>query len=299
MKKILFSVFLVLSMIFASAVCMVSAEDEDTENDGKVELVTVSQDVFFDEGAGMYVYLIESMDDLEVTSNVCDGMYTDGTVRISNNVILHMEIFRDGVQADVDSENITEPGDYQINVSRNGVTKRLMSFTIVGEYSKMEYYKLPTGFHATGLFYNGEEVECDPYYVSFEKEGDYELVYVCTATETQYGFSTTIDYTPPEVFFDGVTDGIAKGAVTISSNEEGVNYVVMLNNEVIEAAETLDTTGHYRVVAYDRAGNSEEYSFDIVVHLNGESILFIILIILIAVGAVVYTYMAGHKVRVR
>lgn len=291
MKKFIFGI------IFIAAVLMTVPVRARAEEENRI---TVSDNILYDPDEHRFVFDMSNVGAGEVKCNISDGVLTNGPVRLESDVITILEVYKDGEKLDSsDLSEITEPGSYVVNAFINGQTIRVMGFTLIEQYTSMESYQLPKNYVVESLTYNGEAIECDPYVVYFDYEGDYVLTLCCGVSHTLYDIFLTIDKTPPVLALSNVKDGVAKGAVSLADREEGSELYIEYNNTEIIPVEELTATGSYFVVNTDAAGNRVEYKFDIVVAVNASTVWFIVIFVLIAAGITVYLLMSRKKMRIR
>ena len=262
--------------------------------------VEVTDSVGYDRETGLFCYMVEGVSQ-ELRASVMDGMITRNTVRIVLPTGVVASLYRDGAEDTQPLDSVSEPGNYVLNAkSGGGGTVQVFSFTIVGQYTgQVESYRMPSGFIVTELKIDGNESEFGDYAVNFTQEGVYELEYTCYKTGVDYSLSTIVDHTPPALELSGIQDGVIRGVVRLPEVEEGAVLSVVKDGEVIGATGPLTQLGHYRVTVTDRAGNSTDEEFTIMLYFDISSIAFILLIAGLAVGLTAYLVKYRMSLRVR
>lgn len=271
-------------------------EDEDTE-----ETVFLSQTCHFDFDTNEYVYDVETTGITTIRSNVFDGMYTKGPVYVKYPVGATVIVYRNGSNIDsANLEQLTAPGSYIVYLQGVGNTVAVLQFVIVGDYSTIEEFVAPAGFSIADAYCNEEEIDFSLSRVSMQQEGSYIIEYVCTATGVAYSFWTTIDHTPPQITLSGVVNGIAKSSVQIRDVEDDVSLYIEKNGQMyIPNGDTLNDVAYYHILATDGAGNTTEYNFEIRVHLDAVTVIFIIVFIIMIAALIAYIFVQRNKMRIR
>ena len=161
---------------------------------------------------------------------------------------------------------------------------------------------MPEGFRITDVKRDGENVNWSRTYVDTSAEGRYLITYECPKTSVSYTLDVTVDTTPPELVLLGVDEsGRARGPVSIEGKGERDTLTVTKNGEPMSMllSYTLTQSGRYVATITDEAGNSNAYSFAIMVYLDKNSRIFVVMF-LAAVAAVagIFFYHRKH-LRVR
>lgn len=267
---------------------------------GEEDRVFLRTNVYYDKADGMFTYVMEDVGGAEIKTNVVDGMMTNGPVSISCNIAFTLLLYRNGVQVDnPDMSNITEPGAYVLQIQGTGNSYMVMKFTIVGRFSSVENYRLPAGFAISRVYMNDEDLELSGGEVEFSTEGYYIVESVCINTGEEYSVTINTDFTKPVLALEGVVDGVARGVVDLRDAEQGSTLYVERDGVYIGSPLELTQTGKYYVKITDMAGNFSEYYFDIIVHLDVITVLFIV-VFFVLIGALgVYLLMSRRKMKVR
>jgi len=127
------------------------------------------------------------------------------------------------------------------------------------------------------------------------------MTYRCNLTGIDYGLEVEIDHTPPSFTLDGVTDGSARGPVTVKDYSKDDSFRVLLNGENYKfpADGVLSLPGTYELTASDDAGNTVTEKFEIKFYLNYQGLLFGLLFLAVAAAAIGYMIWSRKKLRVR
>lgn len=274
------------------------AVTEDFEHSSK--LVYVLNDEAYDFASKTYVHTLNGQD---IRASVCDGMVTTVPVSVTIPKNCVAVLYRNGDKVESpDFENISEPGKYILSVgeSKAGEDKSLR-FTVTGATTGIiSEYIMPEGFRVSSVSFNGTEVpNKDPGQVTFDKDGFYEVRYMCTKTNKSYSLNLEIDHTPPTLLLSNVKDGRSDGAVDISDKAKEDTIQITLNGNPIKYSQELTASGDYHIVLQDEAGNSTVYNFTIPVYFNFSGIMFIILMVGIAALVIGYPIYSRNHLRVR
>ena len=259
-----------------------------------------------------------SSDDGEVNS----GIATNGAISIRRDgeEIKIISVKRDGVEIENDSMTFDEHGYYEVTLEDRIGNQTVVKFYIIGHAFKDFTYVADEGYAITDVWFTVDGFKLS--YVgdvtigadgkqsySLKDVGTYELVITELATSKTHRFSVTIDRTPPAATLVGVEDGgRTREPVTLSGVEIGDLVEVYRNGELVfskrATSEVVDppyieSSGDFRVVITDEAGNSVEYTFhkEFATNLASNIILLIMMLIAVA-GAMLYLYL-GKKVKVK
>ena len=284
-----------VDMDYEGEVDMYSGSPINTEEAAEQQTVTLADGGLYNRSSHMFIYTAPNSN-LSVSSSVADGMITTGSVSLELENSLSANLYIDGEQAeDVDFNNITKAGKYSLVVQGSGVDHQLLSFTILPKKTgAVDSYKLPQGFDLTELITNVGTVD-------MSQDGDYSITYHCNLTGVDYGLSVTMDHVPPSVVFDGVTDGAARGPVTIKEYSKEDTFDILLNGETYKFPkdEILTLPGNYEITVTDDAGNTIKDTFEIKFYLNYQGIFFGIIFIAVIAAAVGYMIWSRKRLRVR
>ena len=199
--------------------------------------------------------------------------------------------------------SISAFGAYAVVASGADSEVRLTSFTVTPTKTGMvSSLRLPTDFEISEVTIDGApQLLKSANTVDFTQEGSYVVSYRCVPADTSFGLKLVIDHTPPEVTFEGVVDGEARGPVkvvglaksdTLDLTRDGKSVKLKLDN-------TLRSPGDYVAVITDDAGNSVTEKFTIGMYLNYQGLLFGLLAIAVIAAAAIYMYMARKRLKVR
>lgn len=272
--------------------------DEDTGVD-QSDRVQVSDDVIYDRNRLAYVYTVG---DMELATSIVDGMIIRGKATIVPDDTLSVVLYRNGEEVtDENLDSISETGQYVLEATTNGQSQRIMAFSIVGEYANsVDSYTMPSGFVITGASRNGTEISWQRNYVDMSTEGEYIVEYTCSRAGMSYQLNIVVDHTAPELNFDGIdADNCARGPVTLLDAEEDATITIKHGDDWGGYQEKLTESGDYQVRITDRAGNSTDYYFTILIYFDSNSFVFIGLILAVIAGTVAYVFLFRKKMRVR
>ena len=255
--------------------------------------IRINSKCSYDSSTDQYIF---SLDDVEVKSSVADGMITNNIVSIETDSLADILLYKDGEIAEItDLSKINEIGNYVLLYGG----KKVLEFKIVGEYSNLEFFYIPEGFYVKEVLIDGEPAEYEFDVVSMTVEGLYDVTYVCEATNRVYSFQTCVDRTAPILTLEELDKkGRAQGPVDLSDREVGSYVKVILEGKEIEEQDVLKQSGKYTVTIYDLAGNSTTYNFTIMLYFNMSSTAFILLILAVVIGVVVYIVVSAKMLRV-
>lgn len=285
-------------------------EDDEEEDDTTVEEGTkkstgktgIDAHCVYDFDTETYEFNYTSYDEDDVKSNVYTGMYTNKTVNLQVGNSLRYKIFRDGVELeDVNIYKLQDPGYYALQLLKgNGDVEEVINFTIVGEYSNLTSITMPELFRVKKVTYNEEEIKFKGQTVTFDKEGDYDVEYICIANQMTYHLNARIDHTPPVLALKGVNDeGVARQSISLKDLENGVNMVITLDGEKISNESTLKEFGKYDIILEDKAGNITEYKFEIMMYISGAGIIFMVMFLLVFAGLGTYIAISRKNMKIR
>lgn len=267
------------------------------------DAVPVSDDVSYDPTTRDFVYDVENGASM-LHCSVLDGMVVSSPVTVSGGGVF---LYKNGSEYSGSLEPVSEPGSYVVMMNTGERNSRVLTFTIVGKTTNsVSTYNMPSGMIVNEVYFNGEEEEIDYRSVHMEKEGSYRVITECIASGTVYTLETTIDRTPPQIEFAGVSDseGRYNSAVKISGLQKGEKLSVTRDGELVSinvesdgTAELVDS-GRYTVVAYDEAGNTSEYPILITAYLNASGVAFVALLILTVAAILIYIIVKRRKLRI-
>lgn len=277
-------------------------EDEDEEQ----RKVAVSANAVYDFEENTYTYTLPNNSAVSVNSSVPDSMITTKSVSISFDGDLSARLYQDGEEIDLEDYDLSEiedPGKYALVVTESDSEYQLLAFTIVPEKTGMiSSYQLPDGFELVEVTINDDAQNIsDKNIVKMKKEGTYLISYRCKASKVEYALKVDIDHTPPAVKLDGVSDGKASGAVTVSGIDKDDSVSVTKDGEEFKLGKEgiIKMPGKYEITVTDDAGNKFEEEFEIRFYLDRQGLLFGMLALAVIISIIVYMVRARKKLRVR
>lgn len=267
------------------------------------QTVFVSDGVTYDRETHMFSYQIPDKSGY-VQSSIANGMITTESVSLILPEGFSAVIYCDGEEkADLDTSDISAPGNYALVVTGLDVQYQLLSFIIVSEKTgAISSYEMPSGFRLTKLVLNGEQViVSNPAAADLSAEGEYEVTVTCTATGVSYNLNVMLDHTPPEITLQGVTDGEAHGPVVISGvqPEDSVNLTMDGKKVSVPSDNKLTSPGKYSIIVRDDAGNVFSQDFEIAFYLNMQGLIFTLLAVGVAAAIFLYMFISKKRLKVR
>lgn len=277
---------------------------QEEEADQSSDVVKVSDGVVYSYEQNLYTYTVADSSGLTVSSNVANRMITTGSVYLNVDSGLTSELYLDGeILEDADYSDLTLTGNYALVINGNDSQTQLLTFTIVPEKTGMiSSYQLPDGFELVEVAFDDEEQQFnDKKIAKLKKDGSYLISYRCNSTGVEYALKVEIDHTPPTVELDGVEDGKAKGAVTVSGIEDGDTVAMTRDGSEYKLPTdgVLKMPGKYSLSVTDDAGNTVTDDFVIKFYLDRQGLWFGILAAAVIISAITYMVMARKKLRVR
>lgn len=249
------------------------------------ETVSLADGVRYDGSTGRYLVSTAAG---EFRCTAVDGMVTTQPVSIEPYGT-QLTVYRDGAEvAAAEYDSLALPGEYVVYAGSGDEGRGVMTFTVVGRVTNRIYgYAVPEGFFVRRALWNGEEMGFERYFVNMEGEGDYLIEYRCPAADLTYTLETSIDRTPPELAVNGRLgrDGRVHSAVTFRVLDENGTIDVWKDGAPYRASYsadgsgTLSEPGEYTLSITDEAGNRSTYDFEIMVYLDGHSIVFLALLL--------------------
>ena len=255
--------------------------------------IRINSECSYDTSSDQYII---NLDNGQVKSSVADGMITNNIVSIEADSLTEISLYKDGEVAETtDLSKINELGNYVLLYRE----KKVLEFKIIGEYSNLEFFYVPKGFYVKEVLIDGEPAEYELDVVPMTAEGLYEVTYVCEATNRIYSFQTHVDRTAPVLTLEELDKkGRAKGPVDLSDREAGSYVKVVLDGKEVDEQDVLTQSGKYTVTIYDLAGNYTTYNFTIMLYFNLSSTVFMLLILAVVIGVVVYIVVSAKMLRV-
>ncbi len=241
-----------------------------------------------------------------IRSSVANGMITTSKVSVDIPDGLSVSLYRDGEpQPEMDTLNIVDAGSYALVMTNSESQYQILNFRIVPEKTgAITAYDIPDGFTLQTLDHEGDAQDTTGVSsVDLQKDGKYRMTYRCDATGIDYSLSVTIDHTPPEITLEGVTDGMAKGPVTVKGLEKSDRVTVTRDKtqltEPLLLTNVLKTPGAYHIVVTDDAGNTTVKDFTIRFYLNSQGLVFTLIALASFAGVLIYMYVSKKRLKVR
>lgn len=259
--------------------------------------IPISSNCVYDKEEKSFVYKVDSTSGKKVISNIGDGMITNGIVSIDIGSADGFALYKDGLKlARADFNRLEEKGVYVLLFDG----RKVLEFTIAGEYSCFQKIVLPEGFSVVSVkLDDGIKKGYGSGQVIFDEEGKYAVTYQNDYTGERYSFTTIIDHTPPVLALEALDEeNKARGPVDISDVEPGGKVTVLLNGREIETSGKLTQNGPYTVTVYDAAGNSTSYNFLIMLYFNISGIGFLLAVIGLVVGLGIYEVVSAKRLRI-
>lgn len=261
----------------------------------------IAGNTYFDPDDNTFVYYVDTTSMLAIHSNVADGMITEQSVTIQTDVGVAIEVYLNGERLNSISGGVFQsPGEYVVMNVGGSVSERVFSFTIVPDLCNyVTGYVLPAGFYIEEATLNDTEVAFERNYIKFAEEGEYNVRYRCSKTDASYQLRLHTDFTGPILSLEEVTNGTARGPVDISEAKEAAAVNIYHDGERIPRKDVLTESGEYHIELADEAGNKTTYSFTILIYFDGNSWLFILMVLFACVGIIIYLMHSRKHLRVR
>jgi hypothetical protein len=272
---------------------------EDAVSSG--QQITMKDGSVYDRTKHTFCYTTSAGD---VYSTAINGMVTTSNVSITTGEKVKVSLYKDGnLVTNTDLNKISDPGGYVVTIPGTESEQQVLSFTIVSpKTGALTTYTLPSGFYVQTLSIDGA-MQPNVYgtSVDFSGEGVYKLNYRSVDSGISYDLNVEIDHTAPTVVLSGVTDGVARGPVTISGMEKEDTVRLILDDTEVNfpSSGTVKNVGKYTVMVTDPAGNYTTENFEIRLYLNWQGVLFGVLAVGLIVAAFVYMYISRKTLRVR
>ena len=239
-----------------------------------------------------------------VYASVAADMVTKQPVTITADEGGDIALYRDGTRLDANfSEPISMTGKYDLLVEQVDNEYQLFSFMIVGDRTGLlQNYPMPDGFYVTGLTVDGSPMPLrQTGMVDLTAEGDYEITYRCSATNSDYYLEVTVDHTPPEIVCEGVSNGYARGPVVVNGIESTDTVSLLFEGESVKMPSNhkLISPGTYELTVKDDAGNIKEQQFTIRMYLNSQGLIFSIFAVALIAALGIYIFTIKKRLRVQ
>lgn len=256
-------------------------------------IVRRTGELAYNETQKMYITYISGE---SVLSSHPSGALTTNSIDIEIPSTLTFTIYKDGtaVTTEDNAFTLSSKGTYLIKVGKATGTTTDMIFTIIGTYTNsVTEYSIPDGFNIEELYIDGEAVTPDyANYVAFTEDAKYVLVYADVTIDRRYTLTFTKDTVAPVLEIPGVVNGVASGAVTLSSLESNTSLYYTFNGETISVSSLpleLTEAGDYCFVNTDLAGNKTILDLHIQMYLNITAVLAIFLVSTLGAGVFIYS----------
>lgn len=278
---------------------------QTTLDGGSTERIALSDTMYFDFKTYDYVYPIA--DALgEVHSGAADGMVLTAQTYINVSRDAPVAVYLNGGAYTGDLGAVNTAGEYVVSATVNGQTRRLFSFTLVGETTNaLHRFETPEGFYIETAERDGADVYETRYRLDMEPEGAYRIEYRCVDTQQAYTLETTIDRTAPELAFDGTFDARGRVRSALRFTGLGANEGVsafrngeQVSVDVSDGGGTIYEPGTYTLYAFDAAGNATEYSFIILRYFNSLSIVFFLAVVTLISAVAIYLYIQRRRLKI-
>ena len=269
------------------------------------QTVTVNKNVTYDRKTHLFGYPVPDKN-ATVYSSVADGMITTESVSLEIPEGMSVSVYYNGEEVrDADFTRLENKGTYAVVASGTDTRDQLFAFTIVNEKTgAVSIFETPEGFQLTKLVLDGEEKKVQgASSINMANDGNYEIGYRCVASGVTYNLNLNVDHTPPQVTFEGVSNGMANGPVTIKGLESRDQLQIERNGEKFNLSynfnNVLDIPGKYRVSVTDDAGNTLTETFRIRFYLNFQGVIFTVLAAAVVISVIVYMHISKKKLKVR
>ena len=274
-------------------------DDDDEEQESTV---WVSDYCYYDYDRECYVYPVDD-EGGEISCTVCDGMIVQNNVDLSATDNVVPTVYINGTVSNQADGQFTYAGSYVVTVMNAGEEKQVLSFTICGnETNNVMGYAMPDGFDIISVTLDGEEVAYSGGYVDMSQEGKYYIAYECYENNVQYALNLEVDITAPVLTFEGLDeDGKARGPVNIVNEDPDASVAISKDGKdyPMVLSYVLTQSGKYVVTVTDKAGNSSEYQFIIMIYLDSYGIILLIMFVLIIIAAGAYVYYTRTHLKTR
>lgn len=311
-----------LSNLFAVPVALalaVSSNSIDMDYEGEVDVYTgqpvgseeavneniipLSDGSYYDAKTKMFKYNVDDANE-GVAVSVPDGAVTTSAVSLTIDDTVHVKLYKDGKALDgTDFSTISAFGAYAVVATGTDSEERLTSFTVTPVKTGMvSSLRLPSDFEITEVSIDGApQFIRSSNTVDFTEEGSYVVSYSCVPADKNFGLKLVIDHTPPQVVFEGVENGEARGPVKITGLEKSDTIELTRDGKKVSFSldNTLRSPGDYVAIITDDAGNSVTEKFTIGMYLNYQGLLFGLLAIAVIAAAAIYMYLARKRLKVR
>lgn len=263
--------------------------------------IHIAGNTYYDSSENAFLYYVNTETLQVLRCTVADGMITNQAVTIKADAGVALAVYLNGNRLEgAYSGTFETPGEYVVMYVGGTVTERVLSFTIVPSLCNyVTAYVLPAGFEITEVSLDGTSLLYEKNYIKLTDEGEYNIHYRCIRTDIPYQLVVRTDFTGPILHLEEVTDGTARGPVDISEAKLAAEINIYHNGERISKKYILTESGEYLIELADEAGNKTTYSFTILIYFDGNSWLFILILLASVVILVVYLIHSRRHLRVR
>ncbi|MEG2296370.1 MAG: hypothetical protein RSC13_01895 [Clostridium sp.] len=229
------------------------------------------------------VYKVTLPDKSSFTSNIPEGMRTDGSVRLKMDKGAVYSLYCNDEPVEyVSGGDIMTKGRYRLDI--NGIS---WFFEIGSLNVNDSLYCAPMGMQITRAGYNGELIPVvDGHYLRMDKDGTYNITFTGTEDESLNMDITKDSITP------AVTVLIKGGVADITYSSDDIETVEMLKDgEPMENSyvRRVDSPGDYVLTAVDKAGNQTVKSFHLNYVLNMYAIIAVVLLFGLLAAGIIFT----------
>lgn len=275
---------------------IIETQVEETEEPYFEEEITgISTEFTYDFNTGNYIRYFE--EDYYLECSVVNGIITNESVYVNlDGLGLYSEevlIKKDSEEFEFPSDGVlSDNGNYEIEIHIKENIYKYFFEIIKGASALPEKYGIPEQLSLIEVLYQGEKQNLERYKssyglytVTFEQEGVYSLVMM---DEFQNIIETklNIDRTAPEVTLNETKNG-----VRVVYDKDDVKKIILQQGDKQEEKDSIDEInkkGTYTLYLYDEAGNTNPVTFTIKKSINAATVVFILLVISLIAGAVIY-----------
>ena len=289
-----------LCLLFAILILMCGISAPVLAAQGEMP-IHIAGNTYYDSVEKAFLYYVNSSASQVVRCNVADGMITEQAVNIKAAAGVALSVYLNGERLEsISGGSFHTPGEYVVMYIGGAIPERIFSFTIVPALCNyVTAYALPAGFEFTEASLDGGAISFDPNYIKLTDEGAYNIHYRCLKTNISYQLMLKTDFTGPVLSLKEVKDGKAQGPVDISEAKSAAVVNIYRDGEKISRKDVLTESGEYYIELADEAGNKTTYSFTILIYFDGNSWLFIAMVLCACVGVMIYLVYSRRHLRVR
>ena len=280
------------------------AEGLDTENVMEdTDQVILTASMIYERSSDSFLISSGGVSPEDIRTNVPNGIMTRDSVWIQVPEGTTPVLYRDGIDVTEEGlDSISTPGTYVLDLTGSlSRSVQPFKFTIIGEsINTPEIYRVPDGFCVDYVLLDGEDAYTSSIMAEFPTDGIYDIRYSCLVADKSFNLQFVKDTEAPVAILDGLKeDNTARNPVIVSFEESAVIYYLTKDGEVQELLNPIKDSGYYTLSVWDKAGNVNEYAFQIKFYFNSNTILFVLLFGGSVVGLGAYLFLSGKKLRVR